>query len=245
MDRLIYKDEPESMDSPSVPLVTRKESVAALNRLWDQSGFNYYFEKEIASLITSAPKSGKPLKIIDIATGGGTVLKVIDRCAKQNNLSVELYGVDYSADFEQYAESDLKASGINARIYTGDACNLLDIADQSFDFVFCNFMVHHLRSPNQVAAFFCEMNRIARQGWLIIDLNRSLRCLMLSAISNVVFGMPSELAKDSIKSARRAYQVEEINFILDEIRKENQQFTMKCLPHSTSPYWLIKGKRPS
>jgi 2-polyprenyl-3-methyl-5-hydroxy-6-metoxy-1,4-benzoquinol methylase len=246
IDRLLYKDEKELMDSDDVPLKTRIELVQSLSDLCYASGYYQCALNELDSLIKNLPEIHKPakqyLRIIDIGVGGGGLLKVIDQWAKRRNIPVELHGLDLSADFVTFTKSYLENQGIPVQMIQGNACHLENIKDESYDVVICNFMVHHLRVPSDVAAFFSEVHRIARQGWLIGDLDRSLSSVALSWMANKVYHVHPALAVDSMRSVRRAYSASEINFILDEIRKSDNNFNMRCRRHFF-PYWLVKGTK--
>ena len=245
LDRLVYKDEEEFLDSSHVPMETRLSLVEDLSRLNDRSGYHHAFLRRLEGLIKTLPKrpTEQPLSILDVGVGGGGLLRVIHRWAKRKRIQVELFGVDLCKEFSQIAQSRLSAEGILATLFQGDACSLKDFEDRSFDLVVSNYMVHHIRSTDKVGSFFSEVNRIARQGWLVVDLDRRLYGPLFVLLAGFLLKAPRILIQDGIKSARRAYRWHEINSLLNEMRKIKKIDGMLCRPHSFFPYWMVKGSR--
>jgi len=104
-------------------------------------------------------------------------------------------------------------------------------------------MLHHIRNVDRVASFFREVHRIARIGWLIVDLDRRFWAPVFSILTSALFITPMPLIRDGIKSFRRAYKTSEVNFILDEIRKSEKLQNMMCQPHPVFPFWFVKGTK--
>ncbi|HEY3769449.1 MAG TPA: methyltransferase domain-containing protein [Candidatus Angelobacter sp.] len=96
----------------------------------------------------------------------------------------------------------------------GDA-TALPFRDNSFDAVGCSLFLHHLE-PAQIIQFAQEGLRVARQAFLIHDLQRHPLHLILSYL-----GLPlyrSRLTRhDAIASVRRAYTAGEIGEMLKQV----------------------------
>ena len=247
LDRLVYKDEEEFLENPRIPLETRFSLVKGLNRLNHRSGYHHLFLRQLERLAAPfLPKRGatsESLKILDLGAGGGGLLKAIWHWATHKKIPVKLTGVDLSEHFVQRTQSELTSQGVEATLHQADACFLDSFEKDSFDIVVSSYVVHHLRDVGKVASFLSEVHRVARKGWLVADLDRRLYAPFFVKLAGHLFQAPSVLISDGVKSARRAWQVSEINLILEEIQKTKNLSGMTCAPFPFFPYWLIKGRK--
>jgi ubiquinone/menaquinone biosynthesis C-methylase UbiE len=245
LDRLICKDEKEFLEDPAVPLETRVSLIGQLNRLNNRSGYHYLFLKTLEKLLApiSIAFPSRPVKILDVGVGGGGLLEAIHHWAKRKKTRVELAGVDLSDHFIQMTHSQLAAQGISVSLMQGDACALDNLENDSFDIVISSYMVHHIRAAGKVALFLSEVYRIARYGWLIVDLDRRVYGPLFVTLAGFLFGAPKPLVADGVKSARRAYKASELKLILNEIEKIGGISNMTCLPYPVIPYWIIGGRK--
>ena len=244
MDRVVYKDEQEYLENPDLPMELRLKLVEDLSRLWDKSGYHKILVGELAALINNARNAdaiGKPIAILDIGFGGGGLIRAIYHWSMRKKIPVHLSGLDLSKDFVQLIQEKLNFEEIPAKLFQANACDLKGFQDNSVDFVISSAMLHHIRNADQVASFFREVHRIARIGWLIVDLDRRFWGPLFNIITSTFFITPMPLIRDGIKSFRRAYKTSEINFVLDEIRKSDGLQNMTCQPHPVFPFWSVKG----
>lgn len=239
----VYKDELEFLETPGLPLETQFQVVDELSRLNRRSGYTQIFLNLLQSLVKSpSPNSSTAkIKILDIGIGGGGLLEAIHRWAKRKRTPVELWGLDLSENFIRETRKRLEAKNISAHFIHANACDLKEIQDHSFDFVVCSYMVHHIRKAGQVARFLKEVYRISKQGWLIVDLNRTFYGPLFVGIGGSLFGRSKIVVEDGIKSVRRAYTTGEINLILKNLKQIGNKMICESLP--VVPYWMIKGKK--
>ena len=247
LDRLVYKDEEEALENPQIPLETRFSFVQDLNHLNRRSGYTRIFLWELERLVTSFLSKNQPpiepLKILDVGAGGGGLLQALWHWAKRKKIPVKLTGIDLSEYFVKRTQLELASKGVEASLVHADACFLDCFEENSFDFVVSSYVVHHLRHVEKVALFFSEIHRVAREGWLVVDLDRRFYAPVFVKLAGHLFRAPSTLISDGVKSARRAYRVSEMNSILDQIRKTKNRSGMNCTPFPIFPYWMIKGRK--
>lgn len=104
--------------------------------------------------------------LLDVGFGHGDVLRVIARWARRRNLDCQLVGVDLnplSKDIANHASSDEP----KIEFRTGDYRD----QPEQFDFVISSQVGHHMNSV-QLRDFLQFMERRARRGWLLSDLDR-------------------------------------------------------------------------
>jgi ubiquinone/menaquinone biosynthesis C-methylase UbiE len=241
MDRRNYSDEMEYLETPGLSLEKQFAVVDSLSKLNHQSGYTAIVLKHLASLVSEFPKN-RTLKILDIGVGGGGLLKAIAQWSQKKKIHAELWGMDISQDFIERARKKLEAENIAVNFINTDACRMKTVADNTFDVVLSNYMVHHIRDIHKVADFLAEVYRTGK-SWLIVDFERKVMGPLMMKMAVAPFFPPQVLIDDGIKSIRRAYRASEINIILNELQKEGRAKGMKARPLTILPYWILKGRK--
>lgn len=107
------------------------------------------------------PYITKKKKVIEIGCGGGYyMMNYAPKCAKY-------LGVDLSPVNVKIIKEQIKANGYkNASAKVGDATNLINIADVSYDVVLCLGPLYHLNREDRKACIL-ECKRICKPGGII------------------------------------------------------------------------------
>jgi 2-polyprenyl-3-methyl-5-hydroxy-6-metoxy-1,4-benzoquinol methylase len=115
--------------------------------------------------------SRHPLRIVDVGSGGGDLLRQIARWARRQGIPVELTGIDLNPYATRTAvESTPKELGVHW--VTGDA--MAYRPEKPIDLVVSSLMAHHLEDE-EIVALLKWMDATAQAGWFISDLERSRR----------------------------------------------------------------------
>jgi ubiquinone/menaquinone biosynthesis C-methylase UbiE len=100
------------------------------------------------------------MKVLDLGCGDGTTALPAAR------LGADVLGVDIASNLVEAGNRRAQAEGLkNCRFREGDATNLSDLADQSFDLVISIFGAMFAFKPFDVAR---EMVRVTRPGGRIV-----------------------------------------------------------------------------
>jgi SAM-dependent methyltransferase len=154
---------PELMDWPGLDPAEHRTALAALARINRLSLSAEALWPPIARLARTA---GRPLRVLDIATGSGDVPVRLWAKARRAGLAVEFAGCDVSptavAEAARHADSAV-------RLFTHDA--IRDPLPDGFDVVTCSLFLHHLSDDDAVTA----LRRMKGAGRLVLvnDLARS------------------------------------------------------------------------
>jgi ubiquinone/menaquinone biosynthesis C-methylase UbiE len=140
----------------------RSQTVNPNKALWEKGDFT--------RLAQSMRKSGESLvkglgitpglKILDLGCGDGTT------ALPEAMLGADVLGVDIASNLVEAGNKRANAAGLsNCKFQLGDACNLDELPDDSFDLVVSMFGAMFAPKPFEVAR---EMVRVCRSGGRIV-----------------------------------------------------------------------------
>ncbi len=126
--------------------------------LWEKGDFTRIAAgmRESGEKLVDSLGLGRGLKVLDLGCGDGTTAIPAAR------LGADVLGVDIASNLVMAGNLKAKAEGLfNCRFQEGDACNLEDLDDHSFDHVISIFGAMFAPKPFDVAK---EMVRVTRPG---------------------------------------------------------------------------------
>ncbi len=108
--------------------------------------------------------------VLDVGCGYGDLLRAIRKWAQMRNIDLDLIGLDLAPETISVARS-----------VTKDAENIAYHSEDVFDFrperpvdlIVSSLLTHHF-SDSQIVSFLQWMEKTARRGWLIYDLQRHM-----------------------------------------------------------------------
>ncbi len=160
--------EPEWMDQPGTSAADHAQALADLarvNRLTlTHRPILRWLQKATADL---AP--GSRLAVLDVASGQGDLLRLIHRWGTKRGLVLDLRGLDLNPGSALHAQA-ATPEGMTISWITGDV--FTHVPAPPADFIVSSQFAHHLTN-DQVVAFLRWLDRHAKRGWFIADLQRS------------------------------------------------------------------------
>lgn len=158
----IRRRDEEQMDAPDLdPAIYARvlSDLAKVNR-WT------FTARPSLRFLERATAGLSSFSLLDVGFGHGDMLRAIGRWARKRGVTAHLVGVDLNPMSAQIARA-ATSGDLAIDFRTGD------YADQpeAFDFIVSAQVAHHM-SDDQLATFLRHMEREARRGWLISDLNR-------------------------------------------------------------------------
>ena len=130
--------------------------------LWEKGDFTKLAEtmRESGSALVDTLNISKGMKILDLGCGDGTT------AIPEARLGADVSGVDIASNLVEKGNIRAKAEGLsNCTFREGDATDLNELADESFDLVVSIFGAMFAPRPFDVAK---EMVRVTRKGGRII-----------------------------------------------------------------------------
>jgi len=151
--------------NPSGEIIARKRGSTSMNpnkALWEKGDFTRIAESMRESGEALVQRLGiiKGLKVLDLGCGDGTT------ALPEARLGAEVLGVDIATNLVEAGNKRAKEESLtNCKFQEGDASNLHELKDRSFDLVVSIFGAMFAPKPFDVAK---EMVRVARPGGRIV-----------------------------------------------------------------------------
>jgi SAM-dependent methyltransferase len=211
---------PELMDQPGLDPAEHARALIGLRRINRVSQSAAMYWPDLRRLAEAKP--GGPLRVLDVATGGGDVPMALARRAIRRGLDFAIEGCDKSATAVQFASAQAAACALPVRFFALDVLN--DDIPAGFDAIMSSLFLHHLGARE--AALLLE--RMARAAGKLIMINDLLRgpieyamawagCRLLSR-SPVVW-------HDGPASVRAAFTMSEVRDLASEAGLEHVKLT--------------------
>src|SRR5262249_17455409 len=144
------------------PVERRKDMMNPNQSLWEKGDFTRIAEsmRESGEALVKAIGTTKGMKVLDLGCGDGTT------ALPQAALGAEVLGVDIARNLVDAGNRRAKEHGLaNLRFQQGDACDLRELEDRSFDRVVSIFGAMFAPRPFDVAK---SMVRVTRPGGRIV-----------------------------------------------------------------------------
>ena len=157
----------ERMDDPALPPAELGDALGGLARLnaWTRSAAG--LSRRIRALARLTPD--RPLRVLDIASGGGDVPIRIERAVAMAGFHIEVDGCDVQPVAVEFATRAANRVRSHARFFVHDV--LRDPLPDGYDVVMSSLFLHHLSDDEAVFA----LRRMAAAGRVVFvtDLVRS------------------------------------------------------------------------
>jgi SAM-dependent methyltransferase len=155
----------------------------------------------------SQTSSPGPLRVLDIASGGGHVLVSLARRARREGLEIDWLGWDLSPVAVDYARTLAVRAGVKkVRFELADA--LRTPMPAGVDVVFCTLFLHHL-SDADAAALLRRMSDAARRAVVVSDLRRTRLGAMFTWVGCRLLSTSEVFRVDGMRSVAAAFTVAE------------------------------------
>ncbi len=143
-----------------------------------------------------------PMHILDVGSGGGDMLRRIERWGKRNRIPVTLTGIDLNPHSTRAAREFSRASS-RIHFVTGNVFST--VFDTPPTHIISSLLTHHLPEP-EIVALLRWMEVTATQGWFINDLHRDPVPYHLYRIAAKALRFHPFVQHDGPVSIRRAFR---------------------------------------
>ena len=196
---------PELMDDPELDPKAHLEALRGLEALNSVSRNTDLLWQELSTFFNRSEAS--PLRVLDLATGGGDTLIALDKRARREKLAVEFVGADISPTAVEHANKRARLENSRAKFISLNV--LEDALPNGFDIVMTSLFTHHL-DPPQVIELLKRMSGAAKEMVLVNDLVRSDLSLALVWLATRLFSRSKIVHYDGPVSVRAAFTPDEM-----------------------------------
>ena len=199
-------DDPEIMDDFDLEGDVLKESLDKIAKINQLLGGNKLTLNGVEKLFEKVPNTNL-ITVVDVGCGNGDMLRKLADFGIENNLNLELIGIDANVFTVNYA-TDL------SRKYSNITFRCQDIFDESFsemkyDILLCTLTLHHFKN-NEIIKLLASFNANSRIGFIINDLHRSAVAYRLFQLICFVFRLNEMSRKDGLTSILRGFKKDEL-----------------------------------
>ncbi len=156
------------MDQPDLDAGEHARALSGLGRINRLSRSDAIFWPPIATLARAS--EGSPVRVLDLASGGGDVPIALAIRAARAHLDVRIDGCDVSAEAVRFAQQHATARRVTARFFALNA--LADSIPDGYDVLTCSLFLHHLNEADAIG-LLRRMADAAGRMVLVDDLIRS------------------------------------------------------------------------
>lgn len=192
---------PEWMDAPCAYEDFRQclIDLGQVNRLT----LSYRPTLDFLDRLVSTVKTPEPLRIVDVGSGGGDMLRHIEMWARRRGIAVTLTGIDLNPYAARVAR---ELTDPDSRIVwiTGDAY----IHAEPVDVVLSSLFTHHLEE-DEIVRFLAWSETTARRGWFVNDLCRASAPYRLFGVLATGMRWHRFVQHDGPVSFRRSFREED------------------------------------
>jgi 2-polyprenyl-3-methyl-5-hydroxy-6-metoxy-1,4-benzoquinol methylase len=201
---------PEVMDQPQLGAAEHIQALRGLRRLNLASGVAATLWREINRRLR--PASGKPLRLLDIASGGGDVPLSLWARAQKRCVQLEILGLDKSSTACDFAAARAQRDHANVTFQQHDVLN--QSIPGGFDIVTCSLFLHHLE-PGEVVRLLSNL-AAAAQLIVVSDLRRNLRGYVLAHAASWLLTTSRVVHADAPQSVANAFSIAEMRRLCHE-----------------------------
>ena len=198
---------PELMDQPGIDPAEHRAALVGLRRVNWVSGGVPAIWRELRRL-SHGQSQAQPLRVLDIACGGGDVVIRLAHRAMRERLPIVLDGCDLSPTAVTVAQAATARSQLTGvRFFQHDA--LGQPLPTDYDVLMCSLFLHHL-TDDEAGGSLRNMAAAARRAVLIDDLLRTRLGFALCWVGCRLLSRSRIVHTDGPLSVRAALTLEEV-----------------------------------
>jgi ubiquinone/menaquinone biosynthesis C-methylase UbiE len=183
--------------------------------------------KHLAAM--NAETADEGCTVLDVATGSADIPIAIAKSARQAGIRVGITAVDIDPIIIGLARKRCESyPEITLAVADGFS---LPFANQRFDFVLCSKTAHHF-TDEKVTRMIREFSRVARRGYIIVDLRRSWIAYILIFLLTRFFSRNRLSRSDGPLSVLKSFTPGELAALAS--RSGTSVFRV-----SKEPFWLM------
>ena len=201
---------PELMDDPALDERRHLQALRGLRRInWfgNSAGLIWPSLRELSR------KLGRPIRVLDIATGSGDIPLALAHRAKKQGLSLEMAGCDLSRRAVEQAQRNAASADLPVEFFEHDV--LHRPLPNGYDAIICSLFLHHLERDDAVE-LLRKMGEACGSLALVSDLVRTPSTYLMTYAASWLLTRSDVVHVDGPLSVRAAFNVAEARELASE-----------------------------
>lgn len=196
------------MDDPALDKKIHEQALAGLRRVNSLSRTAAVFENAIVNSGVLEGSRSEPIRILDIACGGGDLVIQLAKRLRKHSPQVEVEGCDISSTAIDFAKQQANDAGCrNARFFKHDVLKD-ELPPHSYHITMCSLFMHHLDEP-EALRLLTFMNGTASELAMVDDLKRTRFGYWLAWVGCRLLSRCHVVHVDGPRSVEGAFTVDE------------------------------------
>ena len=220
---------PELMDDPGLEPHRHRRALRALGRVNLVSRTAPRIWSEILGVGAGEP----PLRVLDVASGGGDVAILLERLARRRGVDLRVDGCDASSVAVQHAVDQAARAGSKARFFELDV--LEATLPEGYDVVYSSLFLHHL-DHREAVGLLRAMAEAAERLVLVQDLVRSRVGYLLAYVGVRLLSRSKVARTDGPLSVLSAFTLDEVWSLAEQAGLAGARLG-PCWPQRFSLVW--------
>lgn len=214
------------------PALDPQRHIRALQALRTVNALSWTAGRIWAELLSRGLSPGRPLRVLDLACGGGDVVVALRRRADEAGLPLTIDGCDRSPAALEHARAQADKQGIQASFME------MDVVDtplpRGYDVLCSSLFLHHLTSA--AAVRFLAAMAAAAPAFLVQDLRRTPVGYALAMITLRTVARSDVARVDGLRSVAGAFTLDEASTLVEEAGLEGARL-WRCWPQRFAVSW--------
>lgn len=186
-------------------------------------GGNNVTMSALREILSGIDRKGK-VRIVDLGCGRGDILQNIEKWSRNNQITVDLIGIDANDYIVNTANQSLP-KGSQIKFECIDILSA-EFQSQQFDIVIGTLFFHHF-SDHQLISFFRGLKNQAKIGFIVNDIHRHPIAFYSIWLLTRLFSRSSMVKYDAPLSVMRAFKKAELTRILHQAGVRNFKIRWK------------------
>jgi len=216
------------MDDPALEPHRHLRALDALGTVSHLSGSAGRLWREVRSMTPP----GRPLRVLDLACGGGDVAVALKRRADAAGFPLEIHGCDRSEVALDRARREAAARGAGVTFFHADI--LSGSLPGGYDLLCSSLFLHHL--SRSVAAAFLSRMAEAAGAFFVQDLRRTSAGYLLALVTLHTVARSDVARVDGLRSVAGAFTLEEVDALTREAGLRGGRLR-RCWPQRFALSW--------
>jgi 2-polyprenyl-3-methyl-5-hydroxy-6-metoxy-1,4-benzoquinol methylase len=155
----------------------------------------------------------RPIRVLDIATGGGDIPISLWRRAQRRGLAIEVAGCDVSPRAIEFARRRAEQSEAKVEFFERDV--LAELLPEDYDAIICSLFLHHL-ADDVAVEMLRRMAAASRHLVEANDLRRTTAGLLLAYAASKTLTRSDVVRVDAPLSVRAAFTIAEAQSLAEK-----------------------------